>query len=162
MREEVGRVIKVDISYAKTSDLEDLVMIENTCFKTDKLSRRQMRYMLQEAKAFVLLAKINFITIAYCICFIPALPRSARLYSLAVLSEYRNQGIADSLIKKAIQKLKYLGYTSCNLEVKNIDTFTKSLYTKNDFKEIKFLPAYYEDGEDGIRMKNIFKKACKR
>ena len=116
-----------------------------------------MRYMLHKAKAFVLLAKINFITVAYCICFTPSLPRPSRLYSLAVLSEYRNQGIADSLVKQAMQKLQSLGYTSCNLEVKNIDTFTKSLYAKNDFKEIQLLPAYYGDGEDGIRMKSIFK-----
>ncbi len=149
---------KVNLSYAKISDLNDLIFIENTCFKTDKISQRQMRYMLSKAKAFVLLAKIKSITVAYCICFIPALPRPARLYSLAVLTEYRNQGIANLLIKKIIQKLQSLGYTSCNLEVRNKDTLTKSLYTKFGFKVIQFLPNYYEDGEDGIRMKRLFEK----
>ena len=147
---------EVDIAFAKIGDLNDLILIENACFKTDKLSRRQMRYMLSKAKAFILLAKIKSITVAYCICFIPALPRTARLYSLAVLKEYRNRGIADRLIKDVIQRLQSLGYTSCSLEVRSKDSATKSLYSKNDFKEIQFLPTYYEDGEDGIRMKKLF------
>lgn len=156
LSKEVVEVDKVDIAYATIDDLNDLILIEDSSFKTDKLSRRQMRYMLSKAKAFILLAKIKSVTVAYCICFIPALPRTARLYSLAVLKEYRNRGIADQLIKNVLKKLQSLGYTSCNLEVRTKDASAKSLYIKNDFKEVQFLPAYYEDGEDGIRMKRLF------
>lgn len=153
---------QVDILSAKKEHLDDLVLIENACFKTDIISRRQMRYILTKAKAFILLAKIKSEPVAYCICFTPLLPRPARLYSLGVLKEYRKGGIANSLIKSVINRLHTLGYSSCNLEVRNKDKQAKNLYTKNNFREIKILPTYYQDGEDGIKMKKILKKLNQR
>ncbi|HNI64115.1 MAG TPA: ribosomal-protein-alanine acetyltransferase, partial [Pseudomonadales bacterium] len=40
---------------ARLSDLTALLAIENRCFQTDRLSRRNFRYLLTQAKAATLL-----------------------------------------------------------------------------------------------------------
>ena len=148
---------KIFVHSASLANLTTLLEIEDLSFSSDKVSRRQMRYILGQAKAFSLLAKTESKVVAYCICFTPRLPRAARLYSLAVMPGYRNKGIAGRLLKKAMHKLKALNYKSCNLEVRKNDKRTRSLYAKFGFKEVQLLPGYYQDGAVGIRMKSSFK-----
>ena len=147
----------VSIHQASLANLTDLLEIEQNSFSSDRVSHRQMRYILSQAKAFSLTAKMESKIVAYCTCFTPRLPRAARLYSLAVLPAYRDKGIASKLLKKVWQKLRSLNYMSCNLEVRKEDRHTQALYAKYGFKEIQLLPGYYEDGADGIRMKCEFK-----
>lgn len=148
---------RVSVHQASITNLSALLEIEENSFTSDRVSFRQMRYILGQAKAFSLMAKTESKIVGYCTCFTPRLPRAARLYSLAVLPAYRNKGIAAKLLKKVRQKLISLNYTSCNLEVRKKDIQTQALYSKYGFKEIQLLPGYYEDGADGIRMKCRFK-----
>ncbi len=147
-------MLKYRISVADLNDLAALIAIENSCFVTDRLKQRQMRYLLTKAKAFTLLARSESDSkiVAYCSCLTPVISRPARLYSLAVLPDYRAQGIAGTLIKKTKQKLRNLGYSSCNLEVRKLDKLTQQLYEKHGFEVAQELPGYYEDGADGIKM----------
>lgn len=137
---------------ASLKDLDALLSIENSCFKSDRVSRRQMRYLLRQGKTLTYVCKVAGKAQGYIMCFIPAHPKPARIYSLAVLPEQRGKGIASHLLKKSLLKLRELGYRSCRLEVRASDKKTRSLYQRFDFKQIESLPGYYEDGRDGIRM----------
>ncbi len=137
---------------ASLKDLDDLLAIENRCFKSDRINRRQLRYHLRQGKTLTFVCKSGGATVGYLMCFTPALPRAARIYSLAVLPEHRGQGIASSLIRTCLRKIRQLGYRQCRLEVRASDKKTQALYARHGFQQIEKLPAYYEDGRDGVRM----------
>lgn len=137
---------------ASLKDLDDLLAIENRCFKSDRINRRQLRYHLCQGKTLTLVCKSAGEIAGYLMCFTPALPRAARIYSLAVLPEQRGQGIANALIRTCLKKIRQMGYRQCRLEVRASDKKTQVLYARNGFRQIEKLPAYYEDGRDGVRM----------
>ena len=149
-----AKVNDIRISAAHLNDLPALIAIENDCFKSDRLSPRQMRYMLTRAKAISWQARslADAKTVGYSACLTPVLSRPARLYSLAVLPHYRGRGIAGRLIEKNLQTLKKMGYRSCHLEVRKTDQAAQRLYEKDGFTRVGMLSGYYEDGEDGIKM----------
>lgn len=154
---------KYRISVANINDLAGLIAIENSCFVTDRLNPRQMRYILTKAKAFTLVIRSvsESKIVAYSSWFTPVVSRPARLYSLAVLPVYRGQGLAGSLIKKSLQELKNIGYSVCNLEVRKHEKKTQHLYEKHGFEKVRALPGYYEDGEDGIKMQCMIKASTR-
>jgi len=137
---------------ADLKDADTLLDIEAGCFKTDGFNRRQFRYLLRRAKALTLVACWDKRVVGYCLLLLPAHPRPARLYSVAVLSAYRGKGIAEQLIQRAIARMKAAGYTRLRLEVSKKNAAAQSLYRRLGFADIAELPGYYEDGGDGIRM----------
>lgn len=137
---------------AERDDLDALLQIEQQSFRSDLLSRRQLRYLLTRANAFTLLAASGSTVVGYCIYLTPALPRPARLYSLAVSPAFRGRGIASTLIKKVLDHSRRLGYAHCRLEVRKKDRKARRLYEGFGFVKLEELAQYYQDGADGIRM----------
>lgn len=142
------------IRYAHKNDLEQLLTIEQDCFSCDKINRRQMWYLLTKAKALTLIAENPVeIMMGYCIGFTPLAYQTARLYSLAVMSTYRGYGVGSALLKALLQELRERHYYYCTLEVRNSDKQVQALYHRVGFCPVKYLPAYYADGEDALRMR---------
>lgn len=137
---------------ATPADKATLIAIEKTCFQTDLLTDRQMRYMLKQAKALCLVAEVNHTIAAYAICLTPALPRPARLYSLAVLPTHRGQGLGDQLMQAIRDALQKQHYTRWRLEVEENNLPAIRLYSNHGFNTISTVPNYYENGSNAIRM----------
>ncbi len=137
---------------AVVTDLEPLVEIEHACFRTDRIKKRQMRYLLTKAKAVTFVATSEQSVIGYLTMLIPQSPRPVRIYSLAVDPVYRGNGVAKKLIAALFMVCKELRRQRVRLEVRESDLNVQSLYTKMGFSSIKTLDKYYEDGENGIRM----------
>jgi ribosomal protein S18 acetylase RimI-like enzyme len=137
---------------ATLEDAKSMFGLENSCFVTDKISFRQIKYLLIKAKAINLVAEKNGHVVAYCICLTPLLPRPARLYSIAVAPEWQGNGIAEQLIHHLLSMLLAKGYRHCRLEVRQSQKNTQSLYQKLGFVKINHLPQYYGDGEAGLKM----------
>ncbi|RXJ67739.1 GNAT family N-acetyltransferase [Halarcobacter ebronensis] len=72
-----------------------------------------------------------------------------RLYSLAILDEFRGLGIASKLLEFSLEKLKD---KNMQLEVRKSNFKAIKLYEKFGYKVAKELRDYYED-EDGLLMK---------
>lgn len=144
---------------ARETDLEQLLSIENVCFGTDKISRRQMRYLVNRAKALTLVVvDVSDVAVGYGMVFMPEpTKRSARLYSLAVSPECRGQGLGSKLASELLGLVQGKGYGACVLEVRQSDMVTQQLYRRLGFQPMKSLPAYYADGENGLRMRLIFR-----
>jgi len=139
-------------SAAIPSQVDALLAIEERCFRTDNFNRRQLRYLLQEAKSFTLVCHSAGQVQAYLLCLTPALPRPARIYSLAVIPELRGLGIASGLLQRTLKKLRQLGYQRCRLEVRAKDKKTQALYKRFHFKLIGEIAGYYGDGADALKM----------
>lgn len=142
---------------AQLSDLRQLRLIEAVCFRSDNITPRQMRYLLQRAKAVVSVAvDTDGLVVAYSLGLTPALPRAARLYSLAVLPQHRGHGVAAQLMAALMAQLSRMGYLACTLEVRASDKHTQALYCRFGFKPVAKRPAYYADGADAIAMRATF------
>ena len=81
--------------------------------------------------------------------------RQSRILMLAVRDQYRNRGIASTLIRSFISSSMLKGADSVILEVRVSNTTAIQLYTQLGFKMTGSLRAYYRDGEDGLRMQMV-------
>ncbi len=142
----------ISIRRASVSDKLSLLNIEACSFDTDKISPRQMHYLLTQAKATTLLAVDGAQAVGYALCLLPRLPRPARLYSLAVLPEWRGRGLARNLCESLLTELRSLHYSRCRLEVRKSQIDVQNFYLSLGFRPIAELPAYYQDGADGLHM----------
>ena len=145
----------IPLHRATLSDKHGLLTIEARRFSTDKISPRQMHYLLSQAKATTHLARVGEQVVGYGMCLLPALPRPARLYSLAVLPDWRGQQLARRLSQSLLAELHCLGYSRCRLEVRRGQTAVQNFYLSMGFGLLDELPAYYHDREDGLRMELV-------
>ncbi len=143
---------------ASLADKAALLAIEDTCFPTDRVSPRQMHYLLTRARSRIMVADNEGLLCAAVICLLPVLPRPARIYSLAVLPEQRGRGLAAALLQVALADIRQQAYRRCRLEVRESQQAVINLYRDFGFRPLAVLPAYYEDGEAALRMELDFDK----
>jgi ribosomal-protein-alanine acetyltransferase len=150
----VGASKRIELRQAQIADLAALNALESASFPSDQISARQMRYLLTRAKAHTLVATYKKQLVGYATLLLPAHPRPARLYSIAVDPKFRGQGIAGRLLAALGGIAKKHGYLRQRLEVRASDEATQALYRRVGFVQVKHLPGYYEDGEDALRMES--------
>ena len=137
---------------ATLQDCQALLEIETRSFTSDRLKPRQVRYLLTQAKASTWVAISEDQIAGYCTVLLPAHPRPARIYSLAVRPAFRGRNLAKALIHQINSETKEKGYTRIRLEVSTTNMAEQGLYAQLGFRPIAQLPEYYEDGENGIRL----------
>lgn len=137
---------------ALPSDVPRLLSIEQRAFPSDRIKPRQMRYLLTRARARSWVAEVDGVVAAYAMVLTPALPRAARLYSIAVDPLYRGAGLARRLLDQCLRDSRDAGYRRVILEVRAADTPVRDFYTRAGFELTGELPGYYADGADGVRM----------
>ncbi len=140
-----------------SNDLEDLLAIETACFVTDNLSKRQMKYLIHQAKRIFLVIEYASQVIAYAVALLPKLPRPARLYSIAVLPQWCGLGLGKCLLVSLIEAIGEKGYAEFRLEVGQQNKGAIRLYETLGFHPIAYLPNYYLDKTDAMRMSLEFK-----
>ncbi len=75
------------------------------------------------------------------------------LVSIAVLREYRRNGIGSALLRETINVMRHIYNTaSLFLEVRVSNLPAIRLYEKFGFKIVRRVPRYYRDGEDAFVM----------
>jgi ribosomal-protein-alanine N-acetyltransferase len=134
------------IKPASKEDAKIIYEIESIVFKGDAfaLSKASIMYHL----------KCNTFFIAYekdiALGYLLWLKRKSyfRLYSMAVLPEYRDKKVGSKLLEFSLQTLTCKDFS---LEVKQTNEKAINLYKKFGFKIVKNLKDYYEDG-DGFLM----------
>ena len=79
----------------------------------------------------------------------------AQITNVAIVPEYRGQGIGSQLMKELICQVKARGATAMTLEVRPSNAPAIALYTSFGFRDTGRRPGYYQDnGEDAIIMWN--------
>ncbi len=142
----------VRVRRAESSDLDDLVTLEQATFDTDQLSRGQYRRHLDSDSAQVLVASANrrrFLGTA--VLFFRKGSRVARLYSLATRPESRGKGVASALLEAAARTARRRGCTALRLEVRIDNEAALRLYESLGFQRIGRYAHYYQDGADAWR-----------
>lgn len=138
------------IRKATLKDIAAITLIETKCFKGDTLSPRSIRYMVTNLNAIMLVYTKDQQVVGYVLTVRHTTRRLAWHYSLAVLPEYRGQGIAKALLLKA--ETYFPDKEGFKLEVNTKNRRAKKLYEQLGYRPRTLKPGYYEDGSDAIEM----------
>ncbi len=139
------------IRAATTADLRPLVALENRCFRSDRLSQRQFRYLLTKAHATTLVAVEADVLLGYVLILFSRGTSMARLYSIAVASESRGRGVAKALVTAAERCTLEEERAYLRLEIRKDNSASIALFEKLGYRRFGELPRYYEDQMDGWR-----------
>lgn len=78
--------------------------------------------------------------------------KKGHIISVAVMPEFRNMGIATSLVTEAMTALAAMHVDECFLEVRVSNQPAINLYRKLAFEITRTMPRYYFDGSDAYIM----------
>ncbi len=140
------------IRRATLSDLPALLALENASFAGDKLSERRMRHWIAAANAILLIAVADSTLLGSCLVLTRADSPAARLYSIAISKAARGQGLGSKLLRKAESEARSQGSSAMRLEVAAGNSAAIGLYQKLGYSVFGRKRAYYEDGQDALRM----------
>ncbi len=142
----------ISIRLAGPADLDDLVVLEQRCFDSDRISRRQFRYLLSKGNAAILVAELDSALCGDAVLLFSRATSVARLYSIAVLGEYRERGLGRSLMKAAEREAWAHQRAYLRLEVRKDNLPAVSLYESLGYRRLGESPDYYDDHMDAWRL----------
>ncbi len=132
---------------------DDLLALEEACFTTDKISRRNLRNLLRSPSAYCVGAYQRGELVGSMVILFKSNSRSARVYSLAVSVEARGLGIGRRMMVKAEQEARMRGCERMRLEVRMDNIPAIRLYEHLGFTDTAVLPGYYDDGAHAFVMR---------
>jgi len=140
--------------------LDEVVRINWTCLPENYDNSFFMDIYYHFPRSFVI-AKVGEKVVGYIMCRVEtgfserkrfSLTRKGHVVSVAVLPEYRNKGIASTILKRATEALKEYRATEVFLEVRVSNKNAISLYERFDFTTAREIAGYYRDGEASLVM----------
>lgn len=141
----------ISLRLADAADIDALEHIERSCFESDRLSRRRMRYWIKAEHGILLLAEIESNVVGYGLIIMRKGSRSARLYSLAVLTSARGQQVAPSILTKLEQLALKEQKLFIRLEVAEDNAAAIRMYKKMGYRKFGIYRQYYATGADALR-----------
>ena len=130
------------------ADLDQVMAIETDSFSLP-WSRNSFEVELKKESCFSIVALANYKVVGYLIVWLVA--DKIHIANIAVHYEWRRHGIAEMLMRIAIQNSK--GFSWMGLEVRRTNRAARALYTKLGFIEVGDRKNYYQlEGEDAILM----------
>ena len=142
---------------ARNDDLAALVALENSCFTTDRLSRRSFRHWLQAQHCVFLVAESGEKVIGYCLIILLRGTILARLYSIAIDPAFRGGGLARRLIEEGERRTEEEGKVFLRLEVSVDNSAGINLYQRMGYQPFGIYRNYYEDDNDALRMQKCIR-----
>jgi ribosomal-protein-alanine acetyltransferase len=137
---------------ARQADVGALVAIEDRCFETDRLSRRNFSYLLSKGHCIFLLVEVSGRAVGYAIVLLHGTTSLARLYSMAVDPDYQRRGIGKLLLEEAEQQTRDAGCVTLRLEVRPDNQAAIKAYRAASYRDIGIWPDYYEDHCEALRL----------
>lgn len=134
--------------------IDDLIFIENSCF-THPMSKQNLLESISNEK-YVFIGFIeNEMLVGYGSIFIVS--DEAYVNNIAVLKDFRNKGIAKTIVNELIDICKLKNCEFITLEVRESNFPAISLYEKQGFKKITIRKNYYSNPvENAIIMTKYF------
>lgn len=136
----------------KDHDLDALVVLEDTSFTGDRLSRRRFQHWIKASNRVFLVVEKDQGIIAYGLVLLHKGTRLARLYSIAVSSQARGQGIGKSLLLALEHEASEQGRLDMRLEVAKSNEGAIKLYQRLGYRSFGEYVDYYKDHSDALRM----------
>ncbi len=136
---------------AGVADIPRLLDIENRCFETDRLSRRNFHYLLTKAHAHTVLEEDRQGVRGYAMALFNRAISSARLYSIAVDPGRQRSGVAGRLLDAVEKYVLSLDMISMRLEIRADNLASQNFFKKRGYRKFGVVADYYEDHEQALR-----------
>jgi ribosomal-protein-alanine N-acetyltransferase len=134
------------------SDLDDVLAIERASFGADAYDRNLFAELSGKCGRLFLVAAAASGIRAYMVTA-AAVRRGvpcAELVSVAVGPACRGQGIASSLMRSTLRRLRLRRVRRFTLAVRTSNRPAQALYARFGFAGLRRIRRYYEDGEDAL------------
>lgn len=136
---------------AVPADITQLLRLENRCFESDRLTRRNFQYLLRRGHAQCVVAERDGVLLGYALVLLRSGTSLARLYSIAVSPEARGQGVGKILLQAAANAAIDGGAMLMRLEVRPDNEPAIRLYREAGYREFGRYLDYYEDHAAALR-----------
>jgi ribosomal protein S18 acetylase RimI-like enzyme len=146
------RRIPVAIRRARQADVSALVLLEERCFSSDRLSRRNFLRLLRTGHCICLVAERAGAIVGYGLVLLHGATALAHLYSIAVDPKRQGEGIGSVLLEACEDAARTAGRAVLRLEVRPDNKVAIRVYRAAGYREIGTYPDYYEDHSDALRM----------
>ena len=135
--------------------LDRILQIERASFGRDAWPRKLFLEYYDDCRKLFFVGKSSRRIAGYIIgCIEGSVDgREAEIASLAVHPDYRRQGLAAALITRLLLELRASGVRRVELMVRVGNTAGEQLYRSFGFRRLRIVARYYEDGGDGILMR---------
>lgn len=134
----------------KYEDILRISEIEKECFPLEPWSFQMLASSFESETFYGVIAEDGGEVAGY--GGITVASDSADIDNIAVTEQYRNSGVATSILSRLIEEARGKGVKKVFLEVRVSNTPAMSLYLKEGFKGAYARTRYYSDGEDCLVM----------
>jgi len=141
-----------------TLDLPVLASYEKELFPYSPWSTSQFKEEFAgiPTTRFMAIAESENKIVGYCGVFLPAPGVEADILTVAVLPEYRRQGIAREFMRQIEEWAKERGASAMMLEVEKSNSAAIELYKNLGYLQISVRMDYYGAGQDAFVMRKEF------
>lgn len=143
---------RIRIRKATAADEDALHALEWKGFTSDRFDRRQIRRLLTRANATTWLVEGDDVLQGAAIMLWREGSRVGHLYSIVVHPKYRGHGLGNKLLAVCEREAGRRGCERMVLEVRADNRKARRFYERWGYRVTEYLPAYYQEGADGLRM----------
>ena len=139
---------------AQPADVDELLVLENQCFESDRLNARSFHWMVTRANARLIVALTDQPKqrlAGYALVLFHRGTSLGRLYSLAISDGARGQGLGQHLLAQAEQHALERECAYLRLEVRPDNAPAIRLYERNGYRLFDRIDDYYEDHAPALR-----------
>lgn len=140
----------IELRRWKYEDILRISQIEKECFPLEPWSFRMLASSFESEAFYGVIAEDGGEVAGY--GGITVASDSADIDNIAVTEQYRNSGVATSILNRLIEEAQKRDVKKVFLEVRVSNTPAMSLYLKEGFKGAYARTRYYSDGEDCLVM----------
>jgi ribosomal protein S18 acetylase RimI-like enzyme len=140
---------------ATPQDIRALLRIEEACFPGDRITPRSFRHLLTRGNADTLVRLDEGLIVGYAMVLYHGSTSLARLYSFAVLPEFRRRGHAQALLQAAEAAALARQCIVMRLEVRPDNTASRHLYENSGYHQFGIYDDYYEDHASAVRYEKL-------
>lgn len=139
------------------SDLDAVLAIERASFGADAYDRNLFADLFDKCGSLFLVAAFGAGIRAYMVTSttVRRATPCAELVSVAVGPACRGQGIASSLMRSTLRRLRLRRVHQFTLAVRASNWQALALYSKFGFARLRKIHRYYEDGEDALLLRKL-------
>lgn len=136
---------------ARASDAAAILQLE-ALFPSDRMSLRSVRRFLRVDTARVFVAEQASCILGNLVLLFRRGSPAVRIYSVVVDPAARGLGLGHRLVEGAEREARRRGLRRVTLEVRADNLAARGLYASRGYVVARELPAYYDDGADGLRL----------
>ena len=140
----------ISFRMALAKDISRLVEVEEVCFDYDQLDKRKFRYFIQKGHDDLIVQTLEEVIVGYALLLFKKGSSLARLYSIAVLPEYKGMGLGQKLLEEVEIRAQEKDCSYIRLEVKKSNVRALQLYKKMGYLEFAIKAHYYDNNENAI------------